>query len=249
MKAIFIAAGEGSRMGKLTHNVPKPLVKINGKSILERQLSLFQNKSIECIVITGPFSDKFKFKNVKYVIDKKFKDHDQMGSLMCAKNEIVGDVIILFADIIFEKSILDEILESKSDIQIAVDMNSEKTYSERTVNSFDEADKVGFENDKIMKIFKTKKEEYGKYQVGEFIGLMKLSENGSKQFVDCYDKISRDHKGKFHDAISLDYAKLVDFLQELLDNKITIKGNKIEGKWCEIDTEQDLNIAKRIFSD
>ena len=40
MKAIVIAAGEGSRMGKLTKNIPKPLVLVNGKSIIERQLSI-----------------------------------------------------------------------------------------------------------------------------------------------------------------------------------------------------------------
>ncbi len=34
MKAIVIAAGEGSRMGKLTKNIPKPLVLVNGKSIV-----------------------------------------------------------------------------------------------------------------------------------------------------------------------------------------------------------------------
>ncbi|HIA09688.1 MAG TPA: CTP--phosphocholine cytidylyltransferase, partial [Candidatus Nitrosopelagicus sp.] len=39
MRAIILAAGEGSRMGKLTQNIPKPLLDINGKSIIERQLS------------------------------------------------------------------------------------------------------------------------------------------------------------------------------------------------------------------
>ena len=55
MKAIVIAAGEGSRMGKLTKNIPKPLVLINGKSIIERQLSILkQNGILDIIIITGP---------------------------------------------------------------------------------------------------------------------------------------------------------------------------------------------------
>ena len=72
MKAIFIAAGEGSRMGNLTKNNPKPLIEINGKSILERQICLLQKFGInEIIVIRGPHPNRFKF-NVEYINDVKF---------------------------------------------------------------------------------------------------------------------------------------------------------------------------------
>ena len=248
MKAIILAAGEGSRMGKLTQNIPKPLVKVNGKSIVERQLSILKQNGIsDIIIITGPHNEKFNFEKIRYIPDKNFRGHDQLDSLMNAKKEIDGDTIILFADIIFEDIILAKILESKSDISIAVDMNWERTYASRTDNSFDEADKVRFELGNITRIFKTMTEEDKKFEIGEFIGLMRLSKNGSKQLVDCYEKIQNIHKGKFHDASSLEKAKLVDLLQELIENKIEINAIPITGKWCEIDTEKDLEIAKKKF--
>ena len=248
MKAIVIAAGEGSRMGKLTQNIPKPLVKINGKSIIERQLSILkQNGILDIIIITGPYHEKFNFEKIRYVRDENFLEHDQLGSLISAKKEIDGDVILLFADIIFENIILAKILESKSDISIAVDMNWERTYASRMTSSFDEADKVRFEQGNVSRIFKIMTEEDKKFEIGEFIGLMKLSKNGSKQLVDCYEKIQDIHKGKFHDASSLEKAKLVDLLQELIENKIEINAIPITGKWCEIDTEKDLEIAKKKF--
>ena len=155
MKAIVIAAGEGSRMGKLTQNIPKPLVKINGKSIIERQLSILkQNDILDIIIIMGPHHEKFNFEKIRYVRDENFLEHDQLGSLISAKKEIDGDVIILFADIIFENTVLAKILESKSDISIAVDMNWERTYTSRPNSSFDEADKVRFEQGHVSKIFK-----------------------------------------------------------------------------------------------
>jgi choline kinase len=86
-----------------------------------------------------------------------------------------------------------------------------------------------------------------KFEIGEFIGLIKLSKNGSKQLVECYEKIQNVHKGKFHDAISLEKAKLVDILQELIENKIRVDAIPITGEWCEIDTEEDLEIAKKKF--
>ena len=247
MKAIVIAAGEGSRMGKLTKNIPKPLVLINGKSIIERQLSILkQNGILDIIIITGPHHEKFNFEKIRYVRDENFLEHDQLGSLVSVKKEIDGDVLVLFADIIFENTVLTKILESKSDISIAVDMNWERTYASRPDSSFDEADKVRFEQGNVSRIFKTMIEEDKKFEIGEFIGLMKLSKNGSKQLVDCYEKIHA-HKGKFHDAQSIEKAKLIDLLQELIENKIKIDAIPITGEWCEIDTEEDLEIAKKKF--
>ena len=234
-------------MGKLTQNIPKPLVKVNGKSIIERQLSILkQNKILDVIIITGPHNEKFNFEKIRYIRDENFLEHDQLGSLISAKKEINGDVILLFADIVFENIVLAKILESKSDISIAVDMNWERTYASRPDNSFDDADKVRFERGNLSRIFKTMTDEDKKFEIGEFIGLMKLSKNGSKQLVDCYEKIQNIHKGKFHDALSLKKAKLVDLLQELIENKIKIDAIPITGKWCEIDTEEDLEIAKKI---
>jgi choline kinase len=248
MKAIFIAAGEGSRMGSLTQNIPKPLIDVNGSSILERQLAILRKNSIsDIIIITGPNPEKFNFDNIKYVNDKKFKEHDQLGSLMCAKNSINDDVIILFADIIFEESILQQILESKYDITIAVDLNWKESYKNRTDNPFDDADKVMIINGEVQKIFKKIKENDEISIMGEFIGLMKLSKNGAMELVKQYEKIEFSHLGSFHDAESLESAKLIDILQDLIEKQIKINTVSIVGKWCEVDTPEDLNIAKRLF--
>ena len=86
-------------------------------------------------------------------------------------------------------------------------------------------------------------------QIGEFLGIIKLSRKGSKIMVEKYEELESSHRGKFHDADSLEKAKLVDILQELIENKIKIDPIRITGKWCEIDTEKDLEIAEKIFVD
>ena len=45
-KAIIIAAGLGSRLGELTRETPKCMLKINDKSILERQLDAYRANGI-----------------------------------------------------------------------------------------------------------------------------------------------------------------------------------------------------------
>jgi L-glutamine-phosphate cytidylyltransferase len=248
MNAIILAAGDGTRMGRLTTELPKPLIDINGISIIERQINHLRKNSIsKIIIITGTNHKKFNISNVQYIYDQNSKSHDQLGSLMCAKNNFCDDILIIFGDIVFEESILTQILESDNDIVLAVDMNWKKSYIKRTNNSFDDADKVTIQNGKAIRIFKNFNESDDESNIGEFLGLMKLSKNGSTKLYKCYQKLMLSHSGTFHDAESLEKAKLIDLLQELLEQEIEINTISITGKWCEIDTEQDLSFAEEIF--
>ena len=124
MKAIIIAAGSGKRISKNVKNVPKSMVLVNGKPIIKYQISVLKQIGIDdIIVITGPHSEKFLLENIFYINDQKYSEHDILGSLMEAKKFLKNDVLILYSDIIFEKSIVQQILKSKGDISIAVDMN------------------------------------------------------------------------------------------------------------------------------
>ena len=70
MKAIILSAGYGYRLGNLTNDLPKSLVDVNGKSIIQRQIETFRNNNVkEIIVIVGPNKDKFQLNDIEYVID------------------------------------------------------------------------------------------------------------------------------------------------------------------------------------
>ena len=249
MKAIFIAAGEGSRLENLTKDLPKPLVDVNGKSIIERQIELLRKNNVnDIIVVTGYKKEKFTFKNIKYIHNPNFREQEQTGSLMVARSEIVGDILIMFGDILFEETILQQMLNSKCDIVIAIDKNWEKSYEERPDNPKSEADKVLIKDDKVIQISaKNIKINDNDNNIGELLGLMKLSPKGSKILIEQYKKLENSHVGKFHDAPSFKKAKFVDILQELLSLGIIITPVSIIGKWCEIDTKHDLEIAKKMF--
>jgi len=248
MKAIFIAAGEGSRLGNLTNDLPKPLVDVNGKSVIERQISLLRKNNVnDIVVVTGYKKEKFTLKNIEYVHNPNFCEQEQTGSLMAARSKIVGDVLIMFSDILFEEIILQQMLNSKGDIVIAIDKDWEKSYEERPDNPRSKADKVLIKDDKVIQISAKNIEVKNDNYVGELLGLMKLSTKGSKILIEQYEKLENSHTGKFHDAASLKKAKFVDVLQELLSLGIIITPVSIKGKWCEIDTKHDLEIAKKMF--
>lgn len=67
MRAIILAAGMGSRLTPLTLNMPKPLIKINNESIIERQIKFIREIGInEIIVMTGYLKEEFEFLKEKY---------------------------------------------------------------------------------------------------------------------------------------------------------------------------------------
>ena len=250
MKAIVIAAGEGSRMGKLTKNIPKPLVLVNGKSIVERQLSILkQNGILDIIIITGPHHEKFNIKNVVYVNDLDYKKHDTLSSLMIARDYVNDEIIITYADQIFDEKIMESINNFSGDIGIAVDLDWEKNYVNRDQHPKSEAENVLINGNEILEIRKNISECKKNEKIGECLGLMKLSRKGSKIFLDKYSELEISHQGKFHNASSLEKALISDMIQELIDSEINVEPIYVSGKWCEIDTPQDLEIARKMFEE
>ena len=250
MKIIIIAAGWATRLGKETIDVPKGLLKITKKSIIEMQLDLFQENHLSDItIITGPNKDKFKFKNVNYIQNKDSKNQEVLGSLMKSKSIMNDEVLTSYSDIIFDASVFRSMLDFKGDIGIAVDLNWERNYVNRTQHTKNEADNVLMENTKILKIQKNIKDSKPTQNIGEFIGLMKLSKKGAKIFVEKFNQLIESHKGKFHDSPSLTNAYLTDMLQELIDSGFLVEPIIINGKWCEIDTPQDLQLARKNIKD
>ncbi|MBC8251264.1 MAG: phosphocholine cytidylyltransferase family protein [Candidatus Nitrosopelagicus sp.] len=249
MRAIILAAGSGLRLGQHTKDIPKALLDINGKSILERQISLLRQHGInEIFVVTGYQREKHTLKDIEYIFNPRYAETEQLASVMVARTKIFDDVLVIFGDIIFDKQILQQILASTDDIAIAIDLDWEKSYDERPDNPKSLADKVLVKQKKILQVSaKITSLDTKNNEIGEFLGIIKLSTNGSKIMVEKYEELESSHRGKFHDADSLDKAKLVDILQELIDSEIEISSIAITGRWCEIDTPKDLERARKIF--
>ncbi len=75
MKAVILAAGRGTRMGELTRDTPKPLLKIGGKNLIEYKIEALPSVFDEVILIIGYqgekirdyFKDKYDGKRIRYV--------------------------------------------------------------------------------------------------------------------------------------------------------------------------------------
>lgn len=115
-RAIILAAGIGMRMKPITNTIPKPLIKIKGKPMIESIIeSLIKNKIYEIHVVIGHLSEQFeylksKYKNVHLLYNPYYNEANNIASLYIAR-EYLHNVIILDGDqIIFNDKLLDNSL-------------------------------------------------------------------------------------------------------------------------------------------
>ena len=90
-RAVFIAAGFGSRMVPITFNTPKPLVRVHGKRIIDTLLDAVVEAGIEEIVIVrGYLSEQFdqllyKYPQIRFIENPSYNDANNIGSAMCVR--------------------------------------------------------------------------------------------------------------------------------------------------------------------
>jgi len=155
MKALILNSGQGHRMGVLTSEHPKCMTEISSsETILSRQLALIASSGIsEVVVTTGYFDDllvnycnslglPLHFTFVKNPIYDKT---NYIYSIYCAKDELDDDILLMHGDLIFEASVLYDILacpESCMKVSSIITL-PEKDFKAVIHNGF--VDKVGIE--------------------------------------------------------------------------------------------------------
>ena len=246
MNAIILAAGEGTRLRPETISIPKGMVKLFDKSLLEMQIDVFKKCSINDIsIVTGYLADKITFPSINYFKNENFSSTAGNESIFCAKEKLQDCTIITYGDLVFEKAVIDQVIDFNGDIGVATEMNWLPTYQNRSQHTLSQADNVLIKNGKITEMRKNIQKPDSK--IGEFAGIVKLSKNGSDILLKKLNELHKSHNGKFHNASSLKQSIIPDMIQELIDSGINVKPILISGKWCEIDTPQDLEFARKIF--
>ena len=243
-KALIIAAGLGSRLKKHTENLPKCMLDFGGKTLLQRQLEAYKNSGVENIsLIRGYKKEKIKYKGIKYFENNDYRNNNILNSIFYAEKVINGNIIISYSDILFDSSVVQRTLESNHDISVVVDIDWRGYYVGRKDHPISEAENVIFNsNNEVEKIGKINK---GNQEVhGEFIGMIKLSDHGTKIFKENFHRLKKIYWNKpFQRAKTFQKAYLTDFIQELVDIGIKVHCVIIESGWKEIDTVEDYKKA------
>lgn len=157
MKVVIMAGGKGTRLKEITKDeIPKPMVKVLGKTILEHQIDVLKKNDLkDIIIIVGYLGEKIKhyFKDGKdFGVNITYIDeHEPLGtagSFYYVKNYVKEDFILLFGDIIFDvylKKMIDFHNMKKSYVTLFVHPNSHP-YDSDIVLMDDDNKIIGFDS-------------------------------------------------------------------------------------------------------
>lgn len=203
MRAIILAAGEAKRLRPLTESLPKCLIVIGGKAIIDYQVeNLIKAGVTEIVVVTGFMAEKLEthlssthptvtwtfIRSVDYA--KTYPAH----GLWLAKEYLKDTVLYLNADVVCHPEIVRLIVENEHDSITAIKRSA---WDEEEVNV-------------ILKEDSSQIAEMGKHVAktlndGEFIGVTKIGETFAIELIHVLDQfIEREEFKKFAaDALNL----------------------------------------------
>ena len=104
-RAVFIAAGFGSRMVPITLNTPKPLVRVHGKRIIDTLLDAVIAAGIEEIYIArGYLAEQFdqllyKYPNIKFLENPMYNEANNISSALLASH-MLSNAYVFEADLL-----------------------------------------------------------------------------------------------------------------------------------------------------
>ena len=187
MKSVILAAGVSRRLYPLTYEMPKCLMKVGDKAILDRQLKTLQSSKIsEVIIVVGYYRElivdyvksHYNDLNVKFVINHHYFETNTAYSLRLCNDFINNEPFILMnADVLYPKEVLTRVINSNYNTVLAVDIKP---------CGREEVKVVEGEGNRIVAIGKELIEDNS---LGEFIGVAKFSKNISSKFMNSLDRL------------------------------------------------------------
>lgn len=250
-KAIILAAGQGTRLRPLTDKIPKCMVSVNGKPMLEWQIEVLNECGIDdIIVVTGYKEHKITDPRVKKVLNKDYQSTNMVYSLMCAEEDFKGEVLVAYGDIIYSKKVLENVLYSNEDILLASDELWQKYWEQRFEDPLSDAETFITEPGNTVKGLGQKPTSTEQVQ-GQFTGLMKFSPKGceilKKAYYDCKNKTDCT-ANSWSSGRDLENAYMTDILNFLAQESM-VSYVPIQRGWFEVDDPEDLKILNDEFEE
>ncbi len=238
MKAIILAAGRGSRMGRMTRRQPKCLLRIDGKALLDRQVAALRAAGIrEIAIVTGYCRSQLARRGLKEFHNSRWASTNMVTSLACADAWLREDsCIVSYGDIFYGAGAVRRLFSQNSPVAITFDPGWKKLWSKRFRNPLEDAETFRISaSGRILEIGQ-KPGSLDEIQ-GQYMGLLKFSPRG----WGWVQKIRSGLSPMRRDALQMTQA-----LNLLVRRKHgVVRGVSWRGRWGEVDQIRDLRLYRK----
>lgn len=239
MRAIILAAGQGSRLLPLTADRPKCLIDFNGRSLLDWQLDMLARNGVdEVLVVTGFRDDQVGEAlarrtggpRVTTLYNPFYKVADNLGTMWLARDWLDGDCVTLNGDTLVSDALVARVLGADID-GIAVTVDTKPAYDA------DDMKVVRGPDGRLLAIGKRLDDGVD----AESIGVIAYRGDGAARFRREVERVMRTPEGT-----NVWYLKVVHALAQ----RERVETLDITGEaWGEVDFPDDVAAARRLTVD
>ncbi len=248
MKAILLAAGEGSRLRPYTENLPKCMVKLAGRPLLDWQIAGLARAGVHAVTVVGGYQvEKIIHPQIRKVINPRWQETNMVASLFCAREEMQDDFLVVYGDIVVEPLVIRAVVECSADLAVAVDRQWYDLWQARFVDPVAEAETLKMNGDFRLREIGRKLQRREDAEA-QYIGLFKVAGAARQRFLQAYDELCRTaaEEGR-HGQVARMF--MTDFLQLLIDRGENITAVPFSGGWIEVDGASDLELYERLYNE
>jgi choline kinase len=245
---VIIAAGRGSRLRNETDEIPKTLVEVMGRPMLEWILDALGSAGFakrDVVFVCGYRADviKARYPEFTYVTNHDWQNNNILLSLLMAREYLANGFVSTYGDIVYDGAVVQKLVASNADIALGCDTLWRRRYVGRTQHPETDAEKLRADGKRVAELSRTIPSEQAD---GEFIGVMKLSPKGAADFTEAFEQAERRYGGGlFREGRSFQKAYLIDLLADMLEQGSPMQREDTAGGYMEIDTQQDLSMAEQ----
>ena len=247
MRAIILAAGEGTRLRPYTLDRPKCLVPLAGRPLLEWQRDALRAAGIDDItVVTGYRADQIRALGCSTVQNDDFASTNMVASLMCAAHLLDGsdDVVICYGDLVYEPRLVRALCDRDAPVAITVDRQWRRLWDLRMADPLADAETLKLDaNGHVIELGR-KPVSYADIE-GQYMGLIGIRRAIAPKLVDVYRAL--DPAGPY-DGRDRANMYMTSFLQYLIDEVTPVAAVVVDGGWLEVDTIADLDTYEALHA-
>ena len=238
-RAIVLAASRGKALHELTHDKPKVMLTISGKTLLRRLLDKFKKQHInQTTVVAGYKAEAIDNRGIELKTNPDYETTDELTSLLCAQESFHDDMVITYGDLLFRGYILSDLLEHPGEITIVVDSAMDNEYfsgSPDYAYCSKPDDRSMFSQDiNLRHISEEKADVLGKHS-GRWIGMIRVKGEGLEWLKSALDEMQQDN--------NFSTMTLPDLLNHLVKQGRPVKVHYVHGHWLDVNSIEDIDRA------
>ena len=233
VKAIILAAGRGSRMDGDIDALPKCLITLAGRRLLDRQIEALSLGGVtEFGIVTGFGAAHLSQEPLFRFHNSRWENTDMVGSLECANSWLEdSSCIISYSDIFYESSAITTLVHSPDDLAITFDPQWLDQWQARFIDPLSDAETFQLDSYGYLTEIGNKTRNVSEIQ-GQYMGLLKFTPTSWKEFLRAKSTFPIRSTNTLH---------ITTVLNRIIElGSVRVRAFPYSGVWGEIDTPDDL---------